>query len=216
MSSMSSMNSRFVVGVALVLATLAAPASAGAQSARDLYTRALTRERTVRDGGRETTVRQIREVVNAYERVVRRFPASGYSDNALWQAGNLSLLAYQRFGDPADKKAGLRLLNQLKSSYPASSLLERFDETVAEFDTDAPVVPAATPVTRSASAKQDASKDKDATAKDTTSREPAPRTTVTRTAKDSGLKETHGAGGATATSAAVSTNAAGLTLAPVA
>ena len=77
---------------------------------------------------------QIRDVVGAYERFVRRYPTSGYSDNALWQAGNLSLLAYQRFGQTSDRRAGLRLLNQLKSSYPSSSLLGRYDETVAEFD----------------------------------------------------------------------------------
>ena len=72
----------------------------------------------------------------AYERLVRRYPASGYSDNALWQAGNLSLLTYQRFGQAVDRRTGLRLLAQLKSSYPASSLLDRHGEIVAEFDDD--------------------------------------------------------------------------------
>ena len=110
------------------------PLRATPEQQRELFARTLARERVVRDGNPPPTLQQIREVVGAYERFVRRFPTSGYSDNALWQAGNLSLLAYQRFGQTSDRRAGLRLLNQLKSSYPSSSLLGRYDETVAEFD----------------------------------------------------------------------------------
>src|SRR6476469_6723898 len=132
--AMSKTTGRIVAGAVLFLATLGAPAQAAAQSARDLYTRALARERTIRDAVHEPTPREIRSVVAAYETVVRRFPTSGYSDNALWQAGNLSLLAYQRFRDDVDRRTGLRLINQLKTSYPSSSLLDRSDEIVAEFD----------------------------------------------------------------------------------
>ena len=129
------MNSR-IVSVMLLAAAMAAgvPGISSAQPARDLYTRALARERVLRDGERPPTVKQIRLVVAAYERVVRRHPASGYSDNALWQAGNLSLLAYQQFGEAEDRRAGVRLLKQLKAAYPSSSLLERWDETMAAFD----------------------------------------------------------------------------------
>ena len=42
--------------------------------------------------------------VAAYEAVVRAHPASGYCDNALWQAANLASLAFERFGDEADRK----------------------------------------------------------------------------------------------------------------
>ncbi len=106
-----------------------APLRATPEQQRELFTRTLARERVVRDGNPPPTLQQIREVVGAYEAFVRRFPISGYSDNALWQAGNLSLLAFQRFGETSDRRTGLRLLNQLKSSYPSSSLLGRYDET---------------------------------------------------------------------------------------
>ena len=65
------------------------------------------------------TLRQIRDAVAAYERVVRRYPASGYADNALWQASELSRLAWDRFGErePTSEPA-LRLLKQLQAGYP--------------------------------------------------------------------------------------------------
>ncbi len=94
-----------------------------AQPPRDLYTRALAQDRAVRDARQTPTLRQIRAAVAAYERVVRRYPASGYADNALWQGGELSRLAWERFGDDADRRTGVRLLKQLQSGYPSSSLL---------------------------------------------------------------------------------------------
>ena len=55
----------------------------------------------LRDAAQPATLQQIRSVISAYEGIVRRYPGSGYSDNALWQAGNLALLAYERFGETA-------------------------------------------------------------------------------------------------------------------
>ena len=117
MVSMSNIGGRFAAAAMLAIAILGVPAPAAAQGPRDQYTRALARERALRDAARPPTARQIRDVVLAYERIVDRYPTSGYSDNALWQAGNLSLLAYQRFGQTQDRRAGLRSLNQLKASY---------------------------------------------------------------------------------------------------
>ncbi|HET9262811.1 MAG TPA: N-acetylmuramoyl-L-alanine amidase [Vicinamibacterales bacterium] len=145
---------------AVLLAGLLMVGSAGeaaAQSARTLYTRALAQERAVRDGGRPQTAQSIRSAIAAYERVVQRYPRSGYADNALWQAGHLSLLAYERFGNASDKRTGLRLLNLLKSEYPASSLLGRLPGAMAQFETArarvaAPVRAAARPAREEASA----------------------------------------------------------------
>jgi len=39
------------------------------------------------------------DLLATYEAVVRRYPASSYSDNALWQAAHLAIDAYARFGD---------------------------------------------------------------------------------------------------------------------
>lgn len=116
------------------LLVLAAVRDAAGQPARDLYTQALGRERAVRSGASSVTLREIRSVIAAYERVVHRYPASAYSDNALWQAGNLALLAYQRFGESADMRAGIRLLNLLASEYPSSSLVQRVKGTIAQFE----------------------------------------------------------------------------------
>src|SRR6185295_13213437 len=97
--------------------------TAAAQPPRELYARALERDRAVRDARQESTLREIRTAVAAYERVVRRYPASGYSDNALWQGAELSRLAFDRFAEDADKQTRLRLLKQLKAGYPSSSLI---------------------------------------------------------------------------------------------
>ena len=116
----------------------AAPHQAGldahAQPPRDLYTQALARDRAVRDARQAPTLRQIRQAVAAYERVVRRYPASGYADNALWQGGELSRLAWERFGDDADKRTAVRLLKQLQSGYSSSSLLSGVEPALEHFD----------------------------------------------------------------------------------
>ncbi|CAN5763125.1 hypothetical protein BH24ACI5_BH24ACI5_06330 [soil metagenome] len=119
------MTSRFAVIVLLIGASLCLPVEAVAQSAQALYTRALAQERQVRDGARRPTLKQLRATVASYEAMVRRYPASGYSDNALWQAGNLSLLAYDEFKQATDLKNGVRLLGLLRSQYPSSSLVSR-------------------------------------------------------------------------------------------
>ena len=108
---------------------------AAAQPPRQLYTQALARDRSVRDARQAATLRQIRAAVAAYERVVHKYPASGYADNALWQASELSRLAWDRFGEESDKRTGVRLLKQLQAGYPASSLISGVDQALANFDT---------------------------------------------------------------------------------
>src|SRR6186713_729713 len=90
---------------ALVTAVwLAAPAPAHAETARQLYTRAMTEERLVRDEATRPTLPQMRRVIALYESLVRKHPVSGYCDNALWQAANIATLAYERFGEDADRR----------------------------------------------------------------------------------------------------------------
>ncbi len=129
--------------ILLVAAFAAAPAvEAAAQSARTLYTRALARERTLRDGSRKPSLEQLRNAVAAYEALARRFPSSGYTDNALWQAANLSLLAYDRFGQSSDMKAGMRLLTHLRSQYPSSSLSGQARDILRQRDAAPAALPA--------------------------------------------------------------------------
>jgi N-acetylmuramoyl-L-alanine amidase len=127
--------------VALV-ATLAAGRAEAQTSARELYTQAVERERAVRDAG-TPALDEIRAAIQAYERVVRRFPRSGYTDNALWQAGGLALLAYERFHDDTDRRNGERRLRLIKTEYPASRFVARVDDQVRRFSAAArPAAPA--------------------------------------------------------------------------
>jgi N-acetylmuramoyl-L-alanine amidase len=118
----------------LVISALASagPLAAEMPRSRILYERALQRERELRVAEPPPTLQQLRNAVNAYDALVRKFPVSGYSDNALWQGGNLSLLAYERFGQPADTLKAASLLRRLQTQYPTSSLAARVDEALGE------------------------------------------------------------------------------------
>src|SRR3954469_15373963 len=119
------------------------PVLARGDAAREMYTRALARERTIRDARTLPTLGQMRRVVAAYETIVRRHPASGYCDNALWQAGNVAALAYQRFGDDADRKTAARLFDALAREYPASRLVPQAKTALSDLTASAaaPVSP---------------------------------------------------------------------------
>ena len=122
-----------LAGAAAVLS----PASAAAQGAHTRYTGTLARERALRDAAAKPTLKQIRAVVDAYEAIVRRYPSSGYTDNALWQAANVALLAHDHFGDPSDRRRAVQLLKQLAAGYPTSSLVPQAKETLARLETRA-------------------------------------------------------------------------------
>jgi N-acetylmuramoyl-L-alanine amidase len=143
------MNLRLGAAIVMLVCALAPPvaAKAGGVSARALYNRTLERERQVRATEQQATIVQLRGVVNAYSAIVRRFPASGYSDNALWQGGNLALLAFERFGQAADRRTAEHLLRRLQEQYPSSSLAARVDEALGGSDAPAPSPPpAAVPI----------------------------------------------------------------------
>ena len=130
-----------IAGTTAALMTLLAglaevrPADA-AESAQSIYTRALGRERELRNASSAATLAELRSTVNTYESLVRRYPTSGYADNALWQGANLALLAFERFREPSDKRTAIRLLTLLKDGYPSSSLAERAIELLREIDVD--------------------------------------------------------------------------------
>ena len=134
-----------IAGAALVsAAALACPSPVLAQAAaRDMYTRALAQERTIRDASSHATAAQMRRVVASYEALVRRHPSSGYCDNALWQAGNVAALTWQRFGNEADRQAALRLFDLLAREYPASKLVPQAKTALSDLQASAasPVSP---------------------------------------------------------------------------
>jgi N-acetylmuramoyl-L-alanine amidase len=142
---------RYRVLAALVTVACLAPAPALAQPVRDLYTRAMAEERVVRDEANRPTLAQMRRVVALYESVVRKHPASGYCDNALWQAANVAALAYQRFGSEADRKSATRLFALLAQEYPSSKLVPQATTAAAELQkgTPAPVLAPVPPIAKS-------------------------------------------------------------------
>jgi N-acetylmuramoyl-L-alanine amidase len=131
----------------------AGPAFAKADNARDRYNRAMAQERGLRDEGSNPTAVQMRRVVSSYESLVLKHPASGYCDNALWQAANLAALAYERFGSEADRKTAARLFTALTRGYPTRKLAHRAAEALQRLASaqpaaaPAPVAPKPAPAT---------------------------------------------------------------------
>ena len=123
----------------LALAVAAIGADLTAQSVETMYADMLTREAALRrelglapqlraqPPGEASTalLGRVRSTVDAYEDIVRRFPRSGYSDNALWHGGVLATDAFWQFGDTRDRATALGMFERLKSQYPTSSLIAR-------------------------------------------------------------------------------------------
>src|ERR1700674_2402652 len=121
--------------LAIACATLVVPQALAAAPVRTRYGDALAREQAVRaeltaDQPPAPVLKEVRAVVNDYQSIVRQYPASGYSDDALWQAGRLSLDAFARFGQAQDKEMGVRLLRALATGYPASKLAKKVPQVL--------------------------------------------------------------------------------------
>jgi N-acetylmuramoyl-L-alanine amidase len=108
-----------VVAVAAAFVGFAA-VPAAAQSAEVRYQRALAREQAARKA-EAPSVSALRAIATSYETIVRQFPRSGYSDNALWQAAGVLQLAWTQAGNRRDRDQALKLLQWLRKEYPASS-----------------------------------------------------------------------------------------------
>ena len=126
---------------------LAAAAVAAAPPVRTMYVDAMAKEQAVRKelanpAATDAMLNAVHEAIATYEAVVRRYPASSYSDNALWQAAHLAIDAYARFSQPADRDAAARMLRRLAASYPSSPLIKQIPELLTKLE--APAAPAAT------------------------------------------------------------------------
>jgi N-acetylmuramoyl-L-alanine amidase len=152
------------VSLGLALAWLAAmPVSAAPQaSAKDLYLSAQTRDKAVRAAldasppDPPPTRDAMRQVVAAYRQVVLRYPTSGYCDNALWLAAQLSADTFVRHGDERDRTAALQLLMSLTSEYPGSPLVAKARGDAARIMALSAPAPAPRPAVAAAAAPQDA------------------------------------------------------------
>ncbi|HEX6463423.1 MAG TPA: AMIN domain-containing protein, partial [Vicinamibacterales bacterium] len=91
----------------------------------------MAEEHAIRGESSKPTLAQIHHAIASYEAVVRKHPASGYCDNALWQGGNLARLAYERFGNDADQKKAMRLFGMLVKEYPTSKFVKSAREALA-------------------------------------------------------------------------------------
>lgn len=120
--------------LALVVAGWSASASAAAaQTARERYEAGQSSEAGARQliervpspapaTARTAAMTASRRAIARYEGLVRRFPTSGYADNALFQAAELSRTLYERFERADDRTAALKYYAWLAREYPASSL----------------------------------------------------------------------------------------------
>ncbi|HET9360971.1 MAG TPA: N-acetylmuramoyl-L-alanine amidase, partial [Vicinamibacterales bacterium] len=125
---MRSFGSLLVTGFVL---TSALGVEAQSSSSKAVYTDALAREQVLRRSMDEekatpeptALLEQVRTLVGDYERMSRRFPASGYMDNALWQGALLAADSFWTWGAAEDKDAALRLFAAIRSRFPASSLI---------------------------------------------------------------------------------------------
>jgi N-acetylmuramoyl-L-alanine amidase len=144
---------RPVAPVLVVLCLAAAGAAAQQPPIDKLFLDASAKEQAVRTalstpGVTDTALKAVRTVVADYEAIVRRFPASGYCDDALWRGAQLSLDAFAKFAAAEDKAAGIRLLRALASQYPTSKFAKQAPSIVASIE-KLPVAPnkppAATP-----------------------------------------------------------------------
>jgi N-acetylmuramoyl-L-alanine amidase len=166
------MTARFntiIIGFALATLGVGFPAQAGAQTARERYETAQQRDRDVRatledrssTSEKTEVVAQARRVIAAYDSLVRRYPTSGYSDNALSNGADLAALLFERFNEPKDRATAIRLYERLISEYPASTLIKRAESVKVRLEASPtpsppeiaiPAVPAAASTAAPASA----------------------------------------------------------------
>jgi N-acetylmuramoyl-L-alanine amidase len=159
MRNFDSPRARLLVG--LVAAWLSVCASAFAQSttprtAKERFEAAQLRDQQLRvaltnfadDTASPELAGKVRQVMISFEAVVRRFPTSGYADNALWQAASLGEAAYDRLNRPEDRDRAIKLYRWLIQEYPSSPFVKRANARVASLSkatlaSATPPVPAA-------------------------------------------------------------------------
>ena len=149
----------FVVAAVLGVSAAAVPLGARVASARDRYEEALSLDRSVREASDgpgqadDRAARTARRALGLYESVVRRFPTSGYCDNALMRGGDLARWLFMRTGRAADRAAAAKYYTWLVREYPGSGLrgqartaARALDTLSAEFAKPRAAAPAVAPV----------------------------------------------------------------------
>ena len=109
---------------ALLLATVAQVHAQSAQTAATAYERAQDQEREALAAS-PLSAETLRKVARAYEAIAYRYPTSGYSDNALWQAAELFARAFGLSGVDRDRDAASKDLAWLQKEYPHSPFVKQ-------------------------------------------------------------------------------------------
>ena len=120
------------------------------------YNALLAREASVRRQIERTTgteqspevVAPLREIVRDYEAFARKYPTSGYSDNALWQGAKLAADSFWQFGSADDQQTARRLFRAIGERFRSSSLVAKVPDELTRLDRARPTSPASSPATR--------------------------------------------------------------------
>jgi N-acetylmuramoyl-L-alanine amidase len=138
--------------LAMLLGLAVATASGALLSAPAMYADALAKEQAVREAistgqPAAAVLKAVRTVVNGYEALVRHYPTSGYCDDALWNAAQLSIEAAKQLHDSSQSAVAIRLLKQLASEYPSSKWAKQTPNALAALGAapESPIESAATP-----------------------------------------------------------------------
>jgi N-acetylmuramoyl-L-alanine amidase len=147
---------RFAVVTAL-LAGAALPAE-GARADRTSYERVLAREREVaaRSSQGEASETDLRKLSVGFENIARRYPTSGYADDALLRAATVAEQLHQRFRREADAKRAALLYRWLAKEYPGSPHVKQAQAAAKAIEAApraAPTAPAAAKPPTAAPAK---------------------------------------------------------------
>jgi N-acetylmuramoyl-L-alanine amidase len=73
----------------------------------------------------DTLLKAVRTVVDDFETLVKRYPTSTQSDDALWRAGKLSADAFAEFHNAQEQTAAIRLFRLLNAQFPNSRLAKQ-------------------------------------------------------------------------------------------
>jgi N-acetylmuramoyl-L-alanine amidase len=126
---------------------------AAAQTVRERYQAAAGRDADVRSAIEQAVavtpspelLMQAAGVMTSFEAIVRRYPASGYADNALWQAATLADAAYRKFSRPEDLDRAAHFYRWLVREYPSSSFVKRANLQLTSLNAAAVPAPPAPP-----------------------------------------------------------------------
>ena len=139
----------FTAAAAWLLVCDLAAQSARPQTAKERFEAAQQRDEAVRvlltnlpdSPPPADLAKQVKQVMTSFEVVVRRFPTSGYADNALWQAANLADAAYQLLNRPEDRDRAMKFYRWLVREYPSSSFVKQANAKIESLGDDAATTP---------------------------------------------------------------------------